>query len=75
MGKTKLDRVLSIISEGFGLALKLALIILIQLIIVEQICIYSTGHAEYALPLLIVLTTFQIVLAIVINKKRNKKED
>lgn len=75
MGETKLDRVLSIINEGFGLALKHGLLVLGPLLIIEQISIYLTEHAEYALPLLIVLTTVQIVLAIVINKKRNKKED
>ena len=75
MKQAKLDKVLSIISEEFGMALKYGLLVLGQLLIIEQISIYFTGHAEYALPLLIVLTTFQIVLAIVINKKRNKKED
>lgn len=75
MGKTKLDRVLSIISEGFGLTLKHGLLVLGPLLIIEQISIYLTGHVQSVIPLLIVLTTVQIVLAIAINKKRDKKED
>lgn len=73
MEKTKLDRVLSIISEGFGLALKYGLLVLGPLLIIEQISIHLTGQAEYALPLLIVLTTVQIVLVIALTK--GKKED
>ncbi|WP_281829535.1 hypothetical protein, partial [Lactobacillus amylolyticus] len=60
-------------SEGFGLTLKHGLLVLGPLLIIEQISIYLTGHVQGVIPLLIGLTVFQIVMAIVTNKKRSKK--
>lgn len=52
---SRLDKVLSFISEAFGMMLKELLIILIPVEVAEQICIYATHRPDQMIPLMVLL--------------------
>lgn len=52
---SRLDKVLSFISEGFGLMLKETLIIWFPVVVAAQICIYAMHKPDQMIPLMVLL--------------------
>ena len=74
-GNTKLDHVLSYISEGFGKSLEWLLIVGLPFGVIEQICIYGTVHPDQIISLLLVLMIILSAFLCREIKKLKKRDD
>lgn len=54
-GKTKLDRALSYFCMAFEKILEFCAVAFVPALIIEQLCIYGTTHADQVISLLVVL--------------------
>lgn len=55
LGNTKLDHVLSHICKAFEKILEFCAVAFVPALIIEQLCIYGTTHADQVISLLLVL--------------------
>ncbi|MBI1695121.1 hypothetical protein [Lactobacillus crispatus] len=55
LGNSKLDHVLSYICKGMEKVLEFCAIAFLPALIIEQLCIYGTTHADQVISLLFVL--------------------
>ena len=55
LGNTRLDHVLSYICKGFEKILEFCAVAFVPALIIEQLCIYGTTHADQVVSLLVLL--------------------
>ena len=72
LGNSKLDHVLSYICKGFEKVLEFCAVTFVPALIIEQLCIYGTTHADQVISLLVVLML--ILSAFAVREIRKMKE-
>lgn len=71
-GKTKLDHVLSHMTNAFGKILEFMAILFLPFAVTEQLCIYGVLHPDQIISLLLVLILILTALAVRQIKKLRK---
>lgn len=74
-GKTKLDHALSYFCMAFEKILEFCAVAFVPALIIEQLCIYGTTHADQVISLLVVLMLILSAFAVrEIKKSRREKK-
>ena len=73
LGTTKLDHVLSHICKVFEKMLEFCAIAFLPAVVIEQLCIYGTNHADQVISLLVVLMLILSAFAVKEVRKLRRK--